>query len=77
MYFTQTAAPNVWAVNLTVNGTQVGGAQNLTFSNTGAQTLPAGGGLDLRRIHPPDGGAGHEHEFQFRPDHSVSAAPSA
>src|ERR1700732_2501948 len=34
-YFTQTATPNKWNVNMTVNGTQVGTAKALTFSSTG------------------------------------------
>jgi flagellar hook protein FlgE len=65
MYFTQTAAPNVWAVNLTVNGTQVGAAQNLTFSNGGAQTVPAGGGLTFAGYNPPDGGQAMSMNFNF------------
>jgi flagellar hook protein FlgE len=65
MYFTQTAAPNVWAVNLTVNGTQVGAAQDLTFSNTGAQTVPAGGGLTFAGFNPPDGGQAMSMDFNF------------
>jgi flagellar hook protein FlgE len=65
MYFTQTAAPNVWAVNLTVNGTQVGAAQDLTFSNTGAQTVPAGGGLTFAGFNPPDGGQAMTMNFNF------------
>jgi flagellar hook protein FlgE len=65
MYFTQTAAPNVWAVNVTVNGTQVGAAQNLTFSNTGAQTVPAGGGLTFAGYNPPDGGQAMSMDFNF------------
>ncbi len=65
MYFTQTAAPNTWAVNLTVNGTTVGAAQNLTFSNTGAQTLPAGGGLTFAGFAPPDGAQAMSMNFNF------------
>jgi len=65
MYFTQTAAPNVWAVNLTVNGTAVGPAQDLTFSNTGAQTVPAGGGLTFAGYNPPDGGQAMSMNFNF------------
>jgi flagellar hook protein FlgE len=65
MYFTQTAAPNVWAVNMTVNGTQVGAAQDLTFSNTGAQTVPAGGGLTFAGYNPPDGGQAMSMNFNF------------
>jgi flagellar hook protein FlgE len=65
MYFTQTAVPNVWAVNMTVNGTQVGAAQDLTFSNTGAQTVPAGGGLTFAGFNPPDGGQAMSMNFNF------------
>jgi flagellar hook protein FlgE len=54
-FFSQTATPNIWAVNLTVNGTQVGAAQNVTFSNTGALTTPAGGALTFAGFTPPDG----------------------
>lgn len=65
MFFSQTAAPNVWAVNLTVNGTQVGGAQNLTFSTTGAVTTPAGGGLTFAGFNPPDGAQPMSMNFNF------------
>ena len=54
-YFTQTAVPNQWNVNMTVNGTQVGGAQTLTFSSTGAVTAPVGGGLAFNGFTPPGG----------------------
>jgi flagellar hook protein FlgE len=65
LYFSQTAAPNVWAVNMTVNGTAVGAAQNLTFSNTGAQTVPAGGGLTFAGFAPPDGAQPMSMNFNF------------
>jgi flagellar hook protein FlgE len=64
-YFSQTAAPNVWAVNLTVNGTAVGAAQNLTFSSSGAQTVPAGGGLTFAGYTPPDGAQAMSMNFNF------------
>jgi flagellar hook protein FlgE len=65
MYFTQTAVPNVWNVNMTVNGTQVGGAQGLTFSNTGAVVAPAGGGLTFAGFNPPDGAQTMNMNFNF------------
>jgi flagellar hook protein FlgE len=65
MFFSQTAAPNVWAVNMTVNGTQVGAAQNLTFSNAGAVTAPAGGGLTFAGFTPPDGAQPMSMNFNF------------
>jgi len=64
-YFVQTAVPNQWAVHLTINGTQVGGAQNLTFSNTGAQTAPVGGGLTFAGFNPPDGAQAMSINFNF------------
>ena len=50
---------------MTVNGTQVGAAQKLTFSNTGAQTVPVGGGLAFTGYTPPDGGAPMNMNFNF------------
>ena len=42
---------------MTVNGTTVGAAQTLTFSNTGAVTAPAGGALAFNGYTPTDGAA--------------------
>ena len=39
-YFTQSATPGTWDVDMTVGGTQVGGTQALTFSSSGALTRP-------------------------------------
>ena len=64
-YFVQTATPNQWAVHLTINNTQVGGAQNLTFSNSGAQTAPVGGGLTFAGFNPPDGAQAMSINFNF------------
>jgi len=64
-YFTQTAAPNVWNVNLTVGGTAVGGTQQLTFSDTGAVTAPVGGGLAFNGYTPTDGAAVMNMNFNF------------
>src|SRR6202789_3973461 len=55
LYFSQTATPNQWSVNMTVNGTVVGTPQTLNFSNPGAQTLPANGTLSFAGFKPPDG----------------------
>jgi flagellar hook protein FlgE len=54
-YFSQTATPDKWTVNMTINGTAVGAAQTLTFSNTGAVTAPPGGALAFAGFAPPDG----------------------
>ncbi|HWG71041.1 MAG TPA: flagellar hook protein FlgE, partial [Steroidobacteraceae bacterium] len=64
-YFSQTATPNQWTVNMTVNGTVVGTPQTLTFSNTGAVTAPAGGALAFNGYAPTDGAAGMNMSFNF------------
>jgi flagellar hook protein FlgE len=64
MYFTQTALPNVWAVNMTVNGTSLGAAQDLTFNSSGALTAPVGGGLTFAYA-PTDGAAPMSMNFNF------------
>jgi flagellar hook protein FlgE len=64
-YFTQTAVPNQWSVNMSVNGTLVGAAQTLTFSNTGAVTAPVGGALAFNGYTPTDGAAAMNMTFNF------------
>ena len=64
-YFTQTATPNQWNVNMTVNGTTVGAAQTLTFSNTGAVSAPVGGGLSFNGFAPPGGAQPMNLAFNF------------
>ncbi len=64
-YFTQTATPNQWNVNMTVNGTQVGAAQTLTFSSTGAVSAPAGGALPFNGFVPPGGANPMNLTFNF------------
>ncbi len=64
-YFTQTATPNQWTVNMTINGTAVGAAQTLTFSNTGAVTAPVGGTLAFGGYTPTDGAAVLNTTFNF------------
>jgi flagellar hook protein FlgE len=65
LYFTQTATPGTWNVNMTVNGTAVGGTQTLSFSDTGAVTAPAGGGLTFAGYQPADGAAAMTMNFNF------------
>lgn len=64
-YFTQTATPNQWNVNMTVNGTQVGTAQPMTFSSTGAVTTPVGGALAFGGFTPPGGANTMNMSFNF------------
>jgi flagellar hook protein FlgE len=64
-YFSQTATPGLWNVNMTVNGTQVGGTQTLTFSNTGAVTAPANGNVTFAGFDPTDGALPMSMAFNF------------
>jgi flagellar hook protein FlgE len=64
-YFTQTAVPNQWNVNMTINGTQVGGAQPLTFSSTGGVSAPVGGALNFNGFTPPGGALPMNLNFNF------------
>jgi flagellar hook protein FlgE len=64
-YFTQTTTPGTWDVNMTVNGTQVGTAQTLTFSSTGALTAPANGNVTFAGFKPTDGATTMSMTFNF------------
>jgi flagellar hook protein FlgE len=65
LFFTQTATPNQWTVNMTINGTPVGAAQTLAFSSSGAVTTPAGGGLAFAGYTPTDGAQAMSVNFNF------------
>ncbi len=65
LYFVQTATPGQWNVYTTINGTQVGGAQTLGFSNAGAVTTPVGGVLPFNGYTPPDGAQPMNLSFNF------------
>jgi flagellar hook protein FlgE len=65
LYFAQTATPGQWDVYTTVNGTQVGGAQVLTFSNSGVVTAPANGTLNFNGFAPPNGAQVMNLAFNF------------
>jgi flagellar hook protein FlgE len=64
-YFSQTATPGLWNVNMTVNGKAVGGIQPLQFSNTGAVTTPANGNLTFAGFNPTDGALPMSMTFNF------------
>jgi flagellar hook protein FlgE len=64
-YFSQTATPGLWDVDMTVNGTQVGAAQTLTFNSDGALTAPANGNLAFGGYTPADGAAAMNMTFNF------------
>jgi len=57
LYFVKTANPNEWQVNTTIDGTAVGTAQTLQYSNTGALTSPSPGRLTLPAYTPTTGAA--------------------
>jgi flagellar hook protein FlgE len=64
-FFSQTATPNQWTVNMTVNGTLVGGPQTLTFSPQGAITPAGSGALAFNGYVPTDGAAAMNMTFNF------------
>jgi flagellar hook protein FlgE len=56
VYYTKDATnPNTWSANMTVDGTQVGTAQQMTFSAGGAILTPAGGKLNFGAVSPNPG----------------------
>ena len=57
LYFTKTAVPNEWTAQLYVDGTAVGTAQTLSYSNTGVLTAPAGNGQLAFPAYTPATGA--------------------
>jgi flagellar hook protein FlgE len=64
-FFTQTATPGTWNVNMTVNGVLNATTNTLTFSNTGAVTPPASGALDFPGFTPADGAQPMDMTFNF------------
>src|SRR6202795_4113248 len=64
-YFTQTAVPGTWNVNMTVNGVLNATTNQLTFSATGAVTPPASGALNFPGFTPTDGAAPMNMTFNF------------
>jgi flagellar hook protein FlgE len=64
-FFTQTATPGLWNVNMTVNGNLLPTTNPLQFSNTGAVTPPASGALNFPGFTPADGAAAMNMTFNF------------
>ena len=56
-YFVKTATPNQWESRFYIDGTAVGGANAMTYSNLGVLTAPVGGGITLPAFAPPNGAA--------------------
>jgi flagellar hook protein FlgE len=57
LYFTKTANLNEWTARLYVDGTAVGTAQTLQYSNTGVLTSPVGGEIAFPAYSPTTGAA--------------------
>jgi flagellar hook protein FlgE len=64
-YFIKDAAPNAWNVAMTVNGTQVGGLNPLTFDATGQIATPVGGNITFPAYTPPGGALPINMTFNF------------
>jgi flagellar hook protein FlgE len=56
-YFVKTATPNQWDARYYIDGTAVGGANTVTYSNLGVLTAPVGGTITLPAYTPPTGAA--------------------
>jgi flagellar hook protein FlgE len=65
LYFTKTANVNEWNTRLYVDGTAVGTAQTLQYSNTGTLTSPAGGSIAFPSYTPATGAAPMTMTFAF------------
>ena len=61
-----TGPANTWSAQLYVDGTAVGAAQPLTFSNAGTLTAPTSGQLDFDGYTPATGRRRHEHDVQLQ-----------
>ena len=56
-YFVKTATPNQWDARYYIDGTAVGGANTVTYSNLGVLTAPVGGAITLPAYTPATGAA--------------------
>jgi flagellar hook protein FlgE len=56
-YFVKTATANQWESRFYIDGTAVGGANTMTYSNLGVLTAPVGGTIALPAYTPPNGSA--------------------
>ncbi len=65
MYFVKGAAAGAWDARMYLDGTAVGGAQPLTFSNTGQLTAPATGAVAFPAYTPATGAADMNVTFDF------------
>jgi flagellar hook protein FlgE len=65
LYFVKTATANTWDARLYVDGTAVGGAQTLAYTNTGTLTAPVGGKITFPTYTPGTGAAGLDLTVDF------------
>ena len=65
LYFIKTAVPGSWDLRMYADGTPVGGAQTLTFSNAGVLTAPASGQITFPAYTPTTGAADMNMTFDF------------
>jgi flagellar hook protein FlgE len=65
LYFVKGAVANTWDTRLYVDGTAVGGAQALTYSNAGVLTTPASGQITFPAYTPATGAADLNLTFDF------------
>jgi flagellar hook protein FlgE len=65
VFFANTGTANTWDAYLTVDGQQVGGAQQLTFSSAGVLTSPAGGNVNFGAYTPTTGANDLNMNFDF------------
>ena len=65
LYFMKGATAGNWTSQLYVDGTAVGGAQNLTYSSTGALTTPASGQVSFGSYTPATGASAMNVAFNF------------
>ncbi|MGB1580824.1 MAG: flagellar hook protein FlgE, partial [Nevskiales bacterium] len=57
LYFVKTANPNEWETHAFIDGTAVGGANTLQYSDSGSLTSPANGQIALPAFTPGTGAA--------------------
>lgn len=65
LYFVKTANVNEWTTQLHVDGTAVGTAQTLQYSNTGTLTSPVSGQVTFPAYTPATGAAAMNMTFDF------------
>jgi flagellar hook protein FlgE len=65
LYFVKDAAPNAWTTQLYVDGTPVGTAQPLQYSNVGTLVTPASGDITFPAYTPTTGAAPLNLTFDF------------